>query len=695
MMKIGVSTSSGLFALLTLSGLITGCTTASSRGSARSGGELSRLQPEETLPLVESDFSEALAYFSLGLSREIQGNVQGALEAFLKAIKKDPGNEALYMLASKRLVDFDRAEEAFHLLENLLESDPDNVTALRWLANLHLQQKQPEQALPLLKRAVRLHPASEQVYLEAMQAFSGQQNLDEVLEIARLAHQHADQPIQSTRILVRLLGSAIQTADDVQSMLDRKRELDTVLEQAVTDFPNQEIFLFIQAEIALEQNRFDEAFERYHLLDQRSEQLEQTRSRILVHALQAHGSGPEGVRLVQLQLEQRKDDSLAQFLLGLLHELRDQGDRAFTAYQRASELNPNDLPTLRKLVLLYYQRDQLIRARELLARIRTEHPDDPEMLQLAGQIALATEDFAAAATYLQQRILKHRQGMKVENPPALYAQLAMALLVDSPSLQAATDAMYHAAEEPGLLEWVWRHQLRQSLAIRETAPDEATIVTKRIFESLMDLSDRLPGNPEVELLIGKTLSFQKDYDNAIPAFERAIQLAEQVENSHTWLTTGFYFDLAAAYERAGHIDSSVAAFEKIIAQEPDHHPALNYLAYMWAERGENLDRALEYVTRALKHEPDNGAYIDTLGWVYYQQGRFEDAYREHLKAAEIEPDEPVILEHLGDVLMKLGRPLEARAYYRITLELGADDRLSIVEESLSKAEEAVSASFAH
>ncbi|MDA3872611.1 MAG: tetratricopeptide repeat protein, partial [Kiritimatiellae bacterium] len=631
----------------------------------------------------------------LGLSREIQGNVQGALEAFLKAIEKDPGNESLYMLASKRLVESDRSEEAFHLLEILLTSDPENVTALRWMANLHLQQNQPEKAQPLLKRAVSLHPSSEQVYLEAMQAFSSNQNLDDILEIARLAHQYAEQPIQSTRILVRLLGNAIQSADDVQSMLDRKRELDAVLDRAVSDFPDKELFPFIQAEIALEENRFDEAFDRYRFLDKRSEDPEQTRSRILVHALQSSGSGPEGARLVQLQLEQREQDPLAQYLLGLLHELQDQGDRAFKAYQRASELSPDDLPTLRKRVLLHYQRDQLIRARELLTRIRAEHPDDPQMLQLAGQIALATEDFGAASSYLQQRMLKHRQGMEVENPAGLYAQMAMALLVDSTDPQAATDALFHAADEPGHLEWVWRHQLQQILNNRETDPDEAERLTQRTFDTFMDLSDRLPGNPEVEFLIGKTHGFEQDYENAIPAFERAIQLAEQADDSRKWLTTGFYYDLAAAYERAGRIESSVAAFEKIIARNPDHHPALNYLAYMWADRGENLDRALEYVNRALKLEPDNGAYLDTLGWIYYQQGQFEDAYRELLKSAELDPDEPVILEHLGDVLMKLGRPLEARAYYRITLELGPVERMSIIEDSLSKANEAVSASFTH
>jgi tetratricopeptide (TPR) repeat protein len=697
MMKINFSISSGVFAMLTLTGLTSGCATSSDREPPRSGGELSRLQADETLPLAQSDFADALAYFSLGLTHEVQGDVQGALKAFLQAIQKDPGNEALYMLASKRLMESDRTEEAFDLLEELLEADPENLTAMRWLAALHLRQGQAEQALELLQQAVALHPSSEQVYLETMQLLSTKQNLEEVLEVARLAHQHADQPIQSTRILVRLLGDSIQSALDVQSMLDRKNELESVLETAVADFPDQEVFPFIQAELALEANRFDEAFDRYRLLDERSENPEQTRNRILIHALQTSGSGPAAARLIQLQLEQRRDEHLSQFLLGLLHELRDQTAPALKAYQEAAELAPEDLPTLRKLVLLYYQRDQHVRARELLDHILELHPEDPEMLLLAGQLSLASEDFDTAAGYLQKRMLKHRQGLEVESPATLYAQISMALLMTDVDIQAVTDAMYHAAEQPGHLEWVWHHQIRQIFRTRETEtePSGSGHLTRRLYDSLMDLSDRMPGNPEIEFLIGKTYSFQGDYKDAVDSLERALQLAEQSSSADTWLTTGFYFDLGIAYERAGQLENAEVTFQKIIDKDPDHHAALNYLAYMWAERGENLDQALDYVKRALELQPDNGAYMDTLGWISYQQGDFMTAYNELLKAAELEPDQPVILEHLGDVLMKLDRPLEARAYYRITLELDPAERLPIVEESLSKAEEAVSASFAH
>jgi tetratricopeptide (TPR) repeat protein len=159
------------------------------------------------------------------------------------------------------------------------------------------------------------------------------------------------------------------------------------------------------------------------------------------------------------------------------------------------------------------------------------------------------------------------------------------------------------------------------------------------------------------------------------------------------LNEEYYFDLAAAYERAGDLEKSMALFAQIIKEHPNHHPSLNYLAYMWAERAENLDSALDYVKRALVLDPENGAYLDTLGWIYYQQQAYKAAYRELLRAAEVIPDDPVVTEHLGDVLMQLGRPWEARAYYRISLSLDPAERTEIVQNALEKADRAVSESL--
>lgn len=103
----------------------------------------------------------------------------------------------------------------------------------------------------------------------------------------------------------------------------------------------------------------------------------------------------------------------------------------------------------------------------------------------------------------------------------------------------------------------------------------------------------------------------------------------------------------------------------------------------------NLGTALRHVERALELDPQNGAYIDTRGWIFYQMGRYEEAYRDLKRASELEPDESVIAEHMGDVLMKLDRPVEALGYYRIALALGAGEREEKVLAALARAEDGV------
>ena len=84
---------------------------------------------------------------------------------------------------------------------------------------------------------------------------------------------------------------------------------------------------------------------------------------------------------------------------------------------------------------------------------------------------------------------------------------------------------------------------------------------------------------------------------------------------------------------------------------------------MWAERGVRLDEALEHIRTALEISPDSGAFIDTLGWIYYQQGNYEDALREIRRAMELTPGDPTVTDHLGDTLDRLQRTDEAIAQW--------------------------------
>ena len=99
---------------------------------------------------------------------------------------------------------------------------------------------------------------------------------------------------------------------------------------------------------------------------------------------------------------------------------------------------------------------------------------------------------------------------------------------------------------------------------------------------------------------------------------------------------------------------------------------------MWAEKGVNLDSAQKLIEIALKEDPENGAYLDSYGWVMFKRGRLDDAESYLRKAMQHMGNDPVVLEHLGDVLADAGRPEDALNFYRKSLDNGSDNSLVIM-----------------
>lgn len=681
------------FPALVLIGGLTACTTVHPPQPDPFSGELLYLQKTDIRPPADSSTAASLAYFGLGLNRELQQDYPAALDAFLEAIRLDPENDTLYMIASRRLMVAGRKDDAFALLDKLLVLQPDNLTARRWLAKLYLREGEIEKSKAELERAVAAHPRDEQIYIELIQLLLKAQNLPEVLEVARLAHTHAEKPVKCTEILAKLLVGELNQANDIQTILALTQELNLVLQQAIRDFPAVESFAMLQARLAIEKDQWDVAFQSFENLDKHLNGNEETRARMLVLAVRTAGGPPNGVKRLTLALEEGNPSPLTYYLLGLIKELAREPAEAMAAYEKALDLAPEDFGALRKLAILTYQNRQTARAAALLDKVLASHPDDPEVLLLAGQLSLGADQYADAVRYLTRRLYRAKQGETLENPAMVQAQLAMALLSWDGQMEAAADAMVNAASEPGNLEWVWQFQIQKIYAKAEQDEKLADIEAEKFLHLLEDISDRLPENPEIEWLIGRSHVYRKSYSDAVRAFERCGEIAALSPNPDLWLNEEFYFDLAAAYERAGQIEKAMSLFAEIIKEHPNHHPSLNYLAYMWAERAENLDDALKHVKRALVLDPENGAYLDTLGWIYYQKQEYQAAYRELQRAAEVIPDDPVVTEHLGDVLMKLGRPWEARAYYRISLSLEPGERTEFVQNALEKADRAVTDSL--
>ena len=99
---------------------------------------------------------------------------------------------------------------------------------------------------------------------------------------------------------------------------------------------------------------------------------------------------------------------------------------------------------------------------------------------------------------------------------------------------------------------------------------------------------------------------------AVTSLQKAVDL--DAENAT------YHFNLGVVHEKLGDFDASVAHMQRTIALDPQHASALNYLGYMYAERGMHLDESIETIQRALAIEPNNGYFLDSLGWAFFKKG---------------------------------------------------------------------------
>jgi Tfp pilus assembly protein PilF len=153
-----------------------------------------------------------------------------------------------------------------------------------------------------------------------------------------------------------------------------------------------------------------------------------------------------------------------------------------------------------------------------------------------------------------------------------------------------------------------------------------------------------------------------------------------------------YLVLGNIYERQKFYDRAEDEFKRALMLDPKNARVLNNYGYMLGDLGQRLDEAEELVQRALKEEPFNGGYLDSLGWIYYKQNKLGEAETLLRKALEREGHDPAIHSHLGDVYSKLGRTTQATAEWEKSLtewhrSLPADlenDKIAEVEKKVGQ-----------
>jgi Flp pilus assembly protein TadD len=140
------------------------------------------------------------------------------------------------------------------------------------------------------------------------------------------------------------------------------------------------------------------------------------------------------------------------------------------------------------------------------------------------------------------------------------------------------------------------------------------------------------------------------------------------------------FRRGAALERDGKFEASVAVFEDALRIRPDDANTLNYLGYMYADKGVKLPEAKLLLEKAVALDPQNGAYLDSLGWVFFRMNELDSAAKFLSQAAERIPMDATVQEHLGDLEARRGQTARAVGHWKKSLTLSPDEPEKIVRK---------------
>ena len=251
---------------------------------------------------------------------------------------------------------------------------------------------------------------------------------------------------------------------------------------------------------------------------------------------------------------------------------------------------------------------------------------------------------------------------------------------DYPKAEKEAEAAFQKFPQDRMVQLV-----RASILADSGKNNEAIAAAKKLFNGKDDR--------ETYVTLAQLYEKGKKYDEMGKALEEADKLSEGKDDK-----VNISFMRGAMYEKLKKFDKAEAEFRKVLNNDPDNTSALNYLGYMLADRNERVQEAYEMIKKAVDKEPNNGAYLDSLGWAYFRLDKLTEAEKYLKQALEQTKRDPAVHDHLAEVYAKQGKTKDAIVHWEISLkewEAGApadldQNEYAKVQKKLEKARVKVS-----
>ncbi|PCH64200.1 MAG: hypothetical protein COC19_00025 [SAR86 cluster bacterium] len=371
----------------------------------------------------------------------------------------------------------------------------------------------------------------------------------------------------------------------------------------------------------------------------------------LVRLLDQNQQTQQGLAVLQTLIKTEGDDPQLAVVNAQLLQKLDRGNEAIKSLKKSVRSNPDNSALRFSYARLLIQNDELAQARQQFETLIINNPTDYETLYSIALLNLEMEDFEAASSAFTRLISANQR-------------------VDESHFYLG-----YIAEQGSHLEQAISHYRNVRIGTSNflAAQQQATrfaIELDQLESAHRWLSQLSQGQPRLEVLfttIESSALIQAGH--LVPAQ----QLLTQAIETHP-LDTDLLFARVLLYDRIKDPVSAEADLRRIISLEPDDSRALNHLGYMLADQTTRFDEALELLELAIAISPDDPAIIDSLAWVQYKLGRYEQAAANLRRAFAVFPD-PEVASHLGEVLWTLGKQEEASQIWNNALQDTPDSEL--------------------
>jgi tetratricopeptide (TPR) repeat protein len=601
----------------------------------------------------EKDSARAGAYYDYTMGHiyeqqyEATSNAEyatKAIEAYKKAYALDPKSPVIGERLAEMYWKAQRTKEAESEAKEILKRNPDDVPSRRLLGRIYLrslgdvnavsgQSETASRAIEQFREINRLDPSDAESALWLARLYRLKNEHDKAEQVLKGILKNDPENEQGVEQLTQLLMDEGKSAEAVSLL------------EGITAHSSSPVLLDLLGDAYTQAHDLGKAEQAYRKAAE-IDPSELSHQRGLGQTLLAEEKYSEALAVFQKLSDLMPDDSDVYLRMAQIYRELHQLDKAEENLVKARQYAPGSLEVMYNEGMLYESQGRYEDAIRVLSDAVTGIKGQPStvpsrrrslsvLYQQLGQLYREIQNYQAAIYTFEE--LGHL-GEEEDRRARMMIMDTYRAAKDLPrALQTGKEATAKYPADAGI-------RTSQALLMGENGQtDEAVKILRAQLHG--DASDR-----ETHLNIAQVFERGRRYKEAEEAAHAAEALPGQPrDNEMVW------FLLGAIYERQKFYDKAEEQFKKVLVVNAKNAPVLNYYGYMLGDLGIRLDEAEALVQRALKEEPYNGGYLDSLGWIYFKQNKPGDAEAMLRKAVGRERHDPTIHAHLGDVYAKLGR----------------------------------------